>query len=231
MKTPPFRSRTVCSHTLCRGGRWPLRRCATAPRALWQGCGSHLLLSRVRLCSASARAARRVLARRRYVKMLQALRARRVRELQESDEQGELEGIGLRKQQLFQAVEGLQDAAGEWLIARAVQQDEGEPAWLVRAGQELELMLQQWQQRQEERLDMGSGRRSREGQRACPGTGAVRAGGRPTTQRRRSSAVGLAKLRAWKLHSLHHGNNQGHTTKVEDSAECGCTWRCRAGVA
>ena len=96
------------------------------------------------------RALRRGVAMRRYVEMLRTSRARRV---QEVDEQGELEGIGLRKQQLFQAVEGLQDAAGEWLVARAGQLDEDEPAWLVRAGQELEQMLQQWQQRQEERLD------------------------------------------------------------------------------
>jgi len=73
------------------------------------------------------------------------------------DEQEKQENLGLKKQQLFQAVEGLQDAAGEWLSARAEQRvvlrDEEEPEWLVRAGKELELMLQQWQQRQEERLE------------------------------------------------------------------------------
>jgi hypothetical protein len=67
------------------------------------------------------------------------------------------ERLGMKKQQLFQAVEGLQDAAGEWLIARAgqraVQGDEEEPEWLVRAGKELEQMLRQWQLQQEERLD------------------------------------------------------------------------------
>ena len=36
-----------------------------------------------------------------------------------------------------------------------MQQLEEEPEWLVRAGQELERMLKQWQQRQEERLDEG----------------------------------------------------------------------------
>ena len=87
---------------------------------------------------------------RRYVEMLCASRAQRVQESKQDN-------LGLKKQQLFQAVEGLQDAAGEWLSARAeqraVQRDEEEPEWLVRAGQELELMLQQCQQRQEERLE------------------------------------------------------------------------------
>ena len=97
------------------------------------------------------RAIRRGRAMRRYVEML--VRASRAQRVQESKQ----ENLGLKKQQLFQAVEGLQDAAGEWLSARAeqraVQRDEEEPEWLVRAGQELELMLQQWQQRQEERLE------------------------------------------------------------------------------
>ena len=96
------------------------------------------------------RAIRRGRAMRRYVEMLCASRAQRVQESKQDN-------LGLKKQQLFQAVEGLQDAAGEWLSARAeqraVQRDEEEPEWLVRAGQELELMLQQWQQRQEERLE------------------------------------------------------------------------------
>ena len=48
---------------------------------------------------------------------MEMLRTSRARRVQEVDEQGELEGIGLRKQQLFQAVEGLQDAAGEWLVS------------------------------------------------------------------------------------------------------------------
>eukprot|EP00966_Prymnesium_polylepis_P332560 7388047-Prymnesium_polylepis.2 len=50
----------------------------------------------------------------------------------------------------------LQDVARGWLIARSAQRDvqqEDELAWLVRAGEELEQMLHQWQQRQEERLE------------------------------------------------------------------------------
>ena len=93
------------------------------------------------------RAGRRRLAMRQY----EGLQVRRARagELEAKDK---LENMGLKKQQLFQAVEGLQDAAGEWLIARAGLQDEGEPEWLVRAGLELEQMLQHWQRQQEERL-------------------------------------------------------------------------------
>ena len=76
------------------------------------------------------------------------------------NEQEQQENLGLKKQQLFEAVEGLQDAAGEWLSARAEQRaglrDEEEPEWLVRAGKELELMLKQWQQRQEDRLETGT---------------------------------------------------------------------------
>jgi hypothetical protein len=62
----------------------------------------------------------------------------------------------MRTQQHERAVETLQDAARSWLIARAAQRDvqqEEEPEWLVRAGEELEQMLHQWQQRQEERLE------------------------------------------------------------------------------
>eukprot|EP00966_Prymnesium_polylepis_P216306 5007315-Prymnesium_polylepis.1 len=40
------------------------------------------------------------------------------------EEKAKLENMGLKKQQLFKAVEGLQDAAGEWLIARAGLQDD-----------------------------------------------------------------------------------------------------------
>ena len=62
----------------------------------------------------------------------------------------------MRTQQHERAVETMQDAARSWLIARSAQcdvQQEEEPEWLVRAGEELEQMLHQWQQRQEERLE------------------------------------------------------------------------------
>ena len=99
------------------------------------------------------RAARRVLARRRYLENLHALRAQRLQELEEQDK---WESVLLRKQRLFQAVEGVQEAAGEWLSARAeqfaVRRDEEAPEWLKGAGQELEQILVQWQQRQEDRL-------------------------------------------------------------------------------
>ena len=125
------------------------------------------------------RAARCGLAKRRYVVMLCASRAQRAQGLDtQLDGQGKLESIELRKQQLFQAVEGLQDAAGEWLVARAVQQDEGEPAWLVQAGHELEHMLRQWQQRQEERLE-GGGRTQQREQEGSP-TGVTYQGQRAT---------------------------------------------------
>jgi hypothetical protein len=125
------------------------------------------------------RAARCGLAKRRYVVMLCASRAQRAQGLDtQLDGQGKLESIELRKQQLFQAVEGLQDAAGEWLVARAGQQDEGEPAWLVQAGHELEHMLRQWQQQQEERLE-GGGRTQQREQEGSP-TGATYQGQRAT---------------------------------------------------
>ena len=98
------------------------------------------------------RAARRVLARRRFVRKLHALHARRVQELKK---QNKWESVVLRKRQHDKAVEVLQDAAKAWLAARAAQhavQQQEEPAWLVRAGEELEQMLRHWQDRQEERL-------------------------------------------------------------------------------
>jgi hypothetical protein len=98
------------------------------------------------------RAARRVLARRRFVRKLHALHARRVQELKQ---QNKWESVVLRKRQYDKAVEVLQDAAKAWLAARAAQhavQQQEEPAWLVRAGEELEQMLRHWQDRQEERL-------------------------------------------------------------------------------
>ena len=162
------------------------------------------------------RALRRGVAMRRYVEMLRTSRARRV---QEVDEQGELEGIGLRKQQLFQAVEGLQDAAGEWLVARAGQLDEDEPAWLVRAGQELEQMLQQWQQRQEERLD---GRQKTQ-QRDLEGT--------PPSVGRQGRRVACCVWGIWQ--SCARGSSipsieetgRGEAAEREDSAKCGSTGR------
>ena len=100
------------------------------------------------------RAARCRLARNRYDKMLRSLRAQRVQ--QEIEKQNRMENLMMRTQQHERAVETLQDAARSWLIARAAQRDvqqEEEPEWLVRAGEELEQMLHQWQQRQEERLE------------------------------------------------------------------------------
>ena len=100
------------------------------------------------------RAARCRLARNRYDKMLRSLRAQRVQ--QEIEKQNRMENLMMRTQQHERAVETLQDAARSWLIARSAQRDvqqEEEPEWLVRAGQELEQMLHQWQQRQEERLE------------------------------------------------------------------------------
>ena len=121
-----------------------MQRCATVRGAHWRGCGSRSLLSD---CSGPFAVAARCAGMWRCCARLEHSEYRSAKQ----------ENLGLKKQQLFQAVEGLQDAAGEWLSARAeqraVQRDEEEPEWLVRAGQELELMLQQWQQRQEERLE------------------------------------------------------------------------------
>eukprot|EP00966_Prymnesium_polylepis_P161954 3742950-Prymnesium_polylepis.1 len=84
----------------------------------------------------------------------EGLRARRAQAEKGRSEMENRERLGMKKQQLFQAVEELQGAAGEWLIARAgqraVQGDEEEPEWLMRAGKELEQMLRQWQLQQEE---------------------------------------------------------------------------------
>ena len=143
------------------------------------------------------RAARRVLVRRRYVENLHALRAQRLQELEEQDK---WESVVLRKQRLFQAVEGVQEAAGEWLSARAeqfaVQRDEDEPEWLRRAGQELEQMLVQWQQRQEERLGEEQARqREPEGAPTGTPTGVTGQGQRTgdgTTSPAKSAGIGRA---------------------------------------
>jgi hypothetical protein len=81
-----------------------LQRCAHAQRALWQGYSVGSLLSG---CNGHVGAGSRCANMK-----LEGLRVRRARagELEAKDK---LENMGLKKQQLFQAVEGLRDAAGE----------------------------------------------------------------------------------------------------------------------
>ena len=112
---------------LCAGNAEQVQGCeelaalrARAARAL---AGLQRGLAAVRL----QRAGRRRLAMSKY----EGLRAHRAQAEKRRGEMESLERLGMKKQPLFQAVEGLQDAAGEWLIARAgqraVQRDEEEP--------------------------------------------------------------------------------------------------------
>ena len=182
------------------------------------------------------RAARRVLARRRFVRKLHALHARRVQELKK---QNKWESVVLRKRQYDKAVEVLQDAAKAWLAARAAQhavQQQEEPAWLVRAGEELEQMLRHWQDRQEERLvEERLVEEQKPQQRDPMGTppGVGRQGRRAIDGTSPGGVCRVWQSCARERYPVPSTNKavRGQAAEGENCTECSCTRRSGTGVA